>query len=58
MKTRIAPQNSIFEPGQAENRLFESGLRQRTALGSEWSASYAFSRNWDDLFGRDAADPV
>lgn len=46
------PHNSIFEPGRAETRLFESGLKQRTALGSEWSASYALSRIWDDLFGR------
>jgi len=47
-----SPLNSIFEPGQADQRLFESGVRQRTPLGSEWSASYAFARNWDDLFGR------
>jgi outer membrane protein len=47
-----SPQNSYFEPGQADRRLFESGVRQRTPLGSEWSASYAFARNWDDLFGR------
>jgi outer membrane protein len=46
------PANSIFEPGQAETRLFESGIKQRTALGSEWSASYAVSRIWDDLIGR------
>ena len=46
------PQNSYFEPGRADRRLFESGVRQRTPLGSEWSASYAFARNWDDLFGR------
>jgi outer membrane protein len=47
-----SPRNSIFEPGRAETRLFESGVRQRTVLGSEWSASYALSRIWDDLFGR------
>ncbi len=47
-----SPQNSLFEPGQADNRTFESGIKQRTILGSEWSASYALSRNWDDLFGR------
>jgi outer membrane protein len=47
-----SPRNSIFEPGQAETRLFESGVKQRTALGSEWSASYALSRIWDDLVGR------
>ena len=47
-----SPQNSIFEAGQAETRLFESGVKQRTPLGTEWSASYALARIWDDLFGR------
>jgi outer membrane protein TolC len=44
-----APPQSSFQAGQAENRLFESGVRQRTVLGTEWSASYALSRIWDDL---------
>jgi outer membrane protein len=44
-----APQNSIFEAGRATTRLFESGLRQKMVQGTEWSASYAVSRNWDDL---------
>jgi outer membrane protein len=47
-----SPENSIFEAGQAETRLFESGVQQRTPLGTEWSASYALARIWDDLFGR------
>ncbi len=47
-----SPQNSLFEAGQADSRTFESGIKQKTILGSEWSASYALSRNWDDLFGR------
>lgn len=47
-----SPPNSIFEPGQAETRLFESGVQQRTPLGTEWSASYALARIWDDLIGR------
>jgi outer membrane protein len=46
-----SPQNSFFEPGEADKRFFESGVRQRTPLGSEWSASYAFARNWDNLSG-------
>jgi outer membrane protein TolC len=45
-----APSNSIFEPGRAISRLFESGVRQRLVQGTEWSASYALSRNWDDLY--------
>jgi outer membrane protein TolC len=44
-----SPANSIYEPGRAETRLFESGVRQRTPLGTEWSASYALARIWDDL---------
>ena len=47
-----SPQNSFFEAGKATNRLFESGLRQKMVQGTEWSASYAVSRNWDDLYGR------
>jgi outer membrane protein len=47
-----SPQNSIFEPGQAETRLFESGVKQVNPLGTEWSASYALARIWDDLYGR------
>ncbi len=43
------PRNSYFEPGQSETRLFESGIKQRSILGSEWSASYGLSRIWDDL---------
>jgi outer membrane protein TolC len=46
------PENSIFQPGQAETRLFESGVRQRITTGAEWSASYALTRAWDDLTGR------
>ncbi len=48
-----SPKNSSwYDTGRADRRLFESGVRQRTPLGSEWSASYAFARNWDDLWGR------
>ncbi len=47
-----APPNSFFEPGRANTRLFESGVRQKFVQGTEWSASYALSRNWDDLTGR------
>ncbi|RPJ38823.1 MAG: hypothetical protein EHM35_03685, partial [Planctomycetaceae bacterium] len=47
------PRNSRFglgsEIGEAETRLFESGVKQRTILGSEWSAGYGLSRIWDDL---------
>ena len=46
------PENSMFAPGQSETQLFESGLKQRTVTGAEWSASYALTRAWDDLVGR------
>jgi outer membrane protein len=47
-----SPQNSIFEAGKAETRMFESGVQQKTPFGTEWSASYALARIWDDLYGR------
>jgi len=46
------PVNSIYEPGQSDTRLLESGIKQRTTMGSEWSVSYAVTRAWDDLAGR------
>jgi len=46
------PVNSIYEPGQSDTRLLESGIKQRTTMGSEWSVSYALTRAWDDLAGR------
>jgi len=46
------PVNSIYAPGQSDTRLLESGIKQKTTMGSEWSASYAVTRAWDDLAGR------
>ena len=46
------PVNSIFQPGQSDARLLESGIKQRGITGSEWSLSYALTRSWDDLTGR------
>ena len=46
------PVNSIYEPGQSDTRLLESGIKQRTTMGSEWSVSYAVTRAWDDLADR------
>ena len=43
------PQDSIFLGGQSTSRLYEAGLKQKNTLGTEWSASYALIRNWDDL---------
>jgi len=46
------PINSIFQPGQSDVRLMESGIKQKGVTGSEWSLSYALTRSWDDLAGR------
>ena len=47
------PVNSIFQSGQSDTRLLESGIKQKGITGSEWSLSYALTRSWDDLFGRE-----
>ncbi|MFH1882132.1 MAG: TolC family protein, partial [Planctomycetota bacterium] len=49
------PINSIFQSGQSDVRLLESGIKQKGITGSEWSLSYALTRSWDDLFGRELA---
>jgi outer membrane protein TolC len=46
------PPNSIFQPGQSDVRLLESGIKQKSIIGSEWSLSYILTRSWDDLIGR------
>jgi len=43
------PVSSIYQPGQSDVRLLESGIKQKGITGSEWSLSYAFTRSWDDL---------
>jgi len=43
------PVNSIFQSGQSDTRLLESGIKQKGITGSEWSLSYALTRSWDDL---------
>jgi len=46
------PVNSIFQSGQSDSRLLESGIKQKGTTGSEWSLSYALNRSWDDLTDR------
>ncbi len=46
------PVSSIYQPGQSDVRLLESGIKQKGITGSEWSLSYALTRSWDDLTGR------
>ncbi|UCC96379.1 MAG: TolC family protein [Phycisphaerales bacterium] len=46
------PSNSIFQPGQSDDRTVESGVRQKGVTGAEWALSYALTRSWDDLTGR------
>ncbi len=53
------PVNSGFQAGQAgqsDNRLLQTGLKQRGTTGAEWSASYAMTRAWDDLALRTLAN--
>ena len=47
-----SPVNSWSDIGRQNTRIWETGVRQKNIIGSEWSASYALVRNWDDLFGR------
>jgi outer membrane protein TolC len=49
------PVNSMFQPGQSDTRLLQSGVKQRGPTGAEWSLSYALTRTWDDLVGRTLA---
>jgi outer membrane protein TolC len=44
---RMTSSNS--EIGQADVYRFESGLKQRSTWGTEWSASYAITNSWDNL---------
>ena len=46
------PVNSIFQAGQSDIRVLESGIKQKSIPGSQWSMSYALTRSWDDLAGR------
>ncbi|MCP4452508.1 MAG: TolC family protein [Planctomycetes bacterium] len=46
--------SSTSEIGQANVYQFESGVRKRSTWGSEWSASYALTNSWDDLFSRNS----
>ena len=50
------PVNSGFQAGQSDNRLLQTGLKQRGTTGAEWSASYAMTRAWDDLALRTLAN--
>jgi outer membrane protein len=50
--TEDNPENSIFQAGQSNARSIDAGLKQKLITGSEWSLTYAFTRNWDDLTGR------
>jgi outer membrane protein TolC len=46
------PPDSIFQGGQADNRVWETGIKQKGVTGAEWSLAYALTRNWDDLSTR------
>ena len=46
------PTDSVFQGGQSNSRLWETGIKQRGTTGAEWSLGYALTRNWDDLTTR------
>ncbi|MBN2589248.1 MAG: TolC family protein [Sedimentisphaerales bacterium] len=46
------PENSIYQSGQSNARTIDAGIKQKLITGAEWSLTYAFTRNWDDLAGR------
>lgn len=46
------PENSIYQSGQSNARTLDTGLKQKIKTGAEWSLTYTFTRNWDDLAGR------
>lgn len=46
------PTDSLFQGGQTETRMLETGLKQRIVTGAEWQLTYALSRSWDDLISR------
>lgn len=46
------PTDSLFQGGQAESRMIETGLKQKIITGAEWQLTYALSRSWDDLISR------
>jgi outer membrane protein len=46
------PVSSIYQPGQSDDRSVETGIKQKSITGTQWSVSYAVTRNWDDLSGR------
>ena len=51
-ETEDNPENSIYQAGQSNSRSIDAGLRQKLITGADWSLTYAFTRNWDDLSGR------
>lgn len=47
------PTTSRFDQGESDIFSYEAGIRQRTAIGSEWNLSFGMTRSWDDLTFRD-----
>ncbi len=46
------PENSIYQSGQSYSWTNDAGIKQKLITGADWSITYAFTRNWDDLSGR------
>jgi len=43
------PANTTLGGGRSESRALELGIQQKLFTGTQWSLSYALTRNWDDL---------
>ena len=46
------PTDSIFQGGQSDTLLWETGIKQKGVTGAEWSLAYGLTRTWDDLTTR------
>jgi outer membrane protein TolC len=49
------PTTTYSEIGQSDVQTLESGIKQKTKTGAEWSFSYVLTHSWDDLLGRNPA---
>jgi outer membrane protein len=46
------PTTTFSEISRSDVALFETGIKQRSTWGTEWSTSYALTDSWDDFPGR------
>ncbi len=49
---RDEPAASTSDITQSDTRNFETGIKQKSTSGTEWSARYLVTRTWDDYYAR------